>query len=247
VGGLVGVCRGTIRNSHAKGNVAALSSGGGFCGRNFDINSGGNLIIEDSYATGSVVSENSDHVGGFIGHLYRRAQFTRTYALGDATAKNSVGGFVGSIDMGPIVIQESYALGNSKGNARVGGFLGYAYRYDATIEIKNSYARGSVTANSQGGGFAGLGAANISSSYAIGRVQMDTTERDLGGFMGLMHNGGTNTLSNCFWDINTSGRSSSAGGQGRTSVQMKSLDTFIDFDSSLWNLEAGRYPTLSWE
>ena len=248
-GGLIGSCRGTIRNSYAKGDVIASGFAGGFCGRNYEVVNATNMIIENSYATGAVSSDTGDHLGGFIGYLYRKAQISRTYASGNVSGQNSIGGFIGTVEYGPTTIEQSFATGNAKGNYRVGGFLGYAVRFDATnaINFTNNYARGSVIANGQGGGFSGFGAAFISNSYATGRIQMALTEKDFGGFNGLMQSGGTGSLPNCFWDTNTSARTQSAGGTGKTSSQMKELDTFINFDSSIWTLEAGKYPSLSWQ
>ena len=50
-----------------------------------------------------------------------------------------------------------------------------------------------------------------------------------------------------FWDINTSGKTASAGGMGKTTAQMKTLSTFTsagwDF-TSVWVLPLGQYPML---
>lgn len=245
VGGLIGYCRGTIRNSYARGSVSAISVSGGFCGRNHDLDSGGNSLIENSYASGDVTLSGNDHAGGFIGHIYRRMTIRQSYATGRVSAPNNTGGFVGSIDMGPILVERSYATGSVSGNARVGGFLGYAYRYDATIDLKNNYARGDVRANSDAGGFAGLAAAIVTYSYATGRVQMDQTEANLGGFMGRLLSGGTNSTPFTFWDADSSGRTSSASGISRTGNQMRDPATFVDFDTtSIWKIDPNQYPTL---
>jgi hypothetical protein len=57
--------------------------------------------------------------------------------------------------------------------------------------------------------------------------------------------------SNCvssFWDINTSGRSSSAGGTGQTTIQMKTISTFLSAGwnfIAVWDIDDGQtYPYL---
>jgi hypothetical protein len=44
---------------------------------------------------------------------------------------------------------------------------------------------------------------------------------------GLLGRSGGETINNCFWDIQASGQSSSAGGEGKTTAQMKKSATYI--------------------
>jgi len=72
----------------------------------------------------------------------------------------------------------------------------------------------------------------------------------------------TDTVSNSFWDTETSGQASSAGGTGKTTAQMKDIATFSgatwdivavasadDRDTGyIWNIvDDGTYPFLSWQ
>ena len=69
-------------------------------------------------------------------------------------------------------------------------------------------------------------------------------------------------VSNSFWDTETSGQTTSAGGTGRTTAQMKSVTIFsgvgwsiiavanpdIRDTSHIWNIVDGQtYPFLSWQ
>jgi hypothetical protein len=66
-------------------------------------------------------------------------------------------------------------------------------------------------------------------------------------------------LSNSFWDIETSGQLTSAGGTGKTKAEMQTRSTFInagwDFadetangtENIWWILEGQDYPRLWWE
>ncbi|WP_141732903.1 IPT/TIG domain-containing protein [Oligoflexus tunisiensis] len=243
VGGFAGQCRGTFTKDYATGVVVGNSMVGGFCGRNYDISGGVHTIIEESYATGSV-SAAVDHVGGFIGYVYRNMEIRHSYATGEVTGDANVGGFAGSIDTTPALIEKNYSIGRVIGKTRVGGFLGYGYRYDADIQVMNNYSRSAVQGESDVGGFAGLTAAVITRSYSTGAVTQGLTASNLGGFIGRFVNGGTLSAPECYYDQNTSGRSTSAGGTGKTTFEMKDPSTFINYDSDIWDIKSGAYPTL---
>jgi hypothetical protein len=83
-------------------------------------------------------------------------------------------------------------------------------------------------------------------------------ESDVGGLVG--YNKGT--VTNSFWDVQTSGRSTSDGGTGKTTAEMKSITTFsgAGWDiigvaapgernpAYIWNIVTGvTYPFLSWQ
>jgi hypothetical protein len=66
------------------------------------------------------------------------------------------------------------------------------------------------------------------------------------------------TLTACFWDTQTSGQETSAGGTGKTTAQMMTLSTFtsadwdfsdIDGDAADWMMlrENEDYPRLAWQ
>jgi len=68
------------------------------------------------------------------------------------------------------------------------------------------------------------------------------------------------TVSNSFWDIQTSGQTTSAGGTGKTTAEMKNIATFAGWNivsvgdpgtrntAYTWNIVDGEtYPFLSWQ
>jgi len=69
------------------------------------------------------------------------------------------------------------------------------------------------------------------------------------------------TATDSFWDIETSGQSTSAGGTGKTTEEMKSIATFSGTGwniiavasgqtnpTYIWNIVEGQpYPFLSWQ
>jgi len=80
-----------------------------------------------------------------------------------------------------------------------------------------------------------------------------------GGLIGSNYN--VVSVSNSFWDIETSGQSTSEGGTGKTTVEMQDIATFIGAAWDIiavapgernpaytWNIVDGQtYPFLSWQ
>jgi len=98
---------------------------------------------------------------------------------------------------------------------------------------------------------------NVSNSYSTGNVTGDTYA---GGLIG--ENVGEDTISNSFWDIETSGQATSDGGTGKTTMEMQEIATFSGAGwniiavadpgtrspSYIWNIvDAVTYPFLSWQ
>ncbi|MHC4244250.1 MAG: GLUG motif-containing protein, partial [Planctomycetota bacterium] len=119
-----------------------------------------------------------------------------------------------------------------------------------------------VTGNTSVGGLAGRnygGGSSIIASYSTGMVK---GEDYVGGLVGSNWPGywgdeGSTTTS--FWDVETSGQSSSEGGTGLTTVEMQTAGTFLDVgwdfvdetengtEDIWWILEGQDYPGLWWE
>ena len=60
---------------------------------------------------------------------------------------------------------------------------------------------------------------------------------------------GTNTITNSYWDTQTTGTTTSSGGTGKTTALMQTQSTFTGWNfSSLWWINDGRdYPKLDWQ
>jgi hypothetical protein len=157
---------------------------------------------------------------------------TNCYATGDVTSGSSsggTGGFIGISNSGHI--SECYALGDVHGSV-AGGFVG-SHEWNS---ISNCYSLGSVSGISLAGGFAGYNPAkSISYCYSAGRVTISSTYQDPGGFTGGVIGG----VEHSFWDIETSGVSTSYGGRGESTSKMKTQSTFTDegWDfSGIWKM-----------
>lgn len=139
------------------------------------------------------------------------------------------GGLVGCNENG--VTQDSYARGNVSGGDRVGGLVG------CTIggAIFRSYSTGTVAQGIAPGDWQG----------GIGGLVGRTTGNLPPGLGGT---NATGSCENCFWDRETSGYSTSPGGTGKTTVQMKTQSTFTNWDfTNVWAMDIGindGYPYL---
>ena len=147
-----------------------------------------------------------------------------------------VGGLVGFVESGDV--SGSYSTGSVFGSSSsVGGLVGY----QSLGTISDSYSIGNATGNSYVGGFVGyqyLG--TISNSYSIGFASGSSS---IGGLLGDIYEG---SISSSYWDMDNSELSTSAGGVGKTTAQMKAQTTFTGWDfDTIWDIEEGvSYPTL---
>ncbi|MBA7653867.1 hypothetical protein ES703_61730 [subsurface metagenome] len=139
------------------------------------------------------------------------------------------GGLAGLTVKGKIT--SCYSSGDVSGNCRVGGLVGW----------------------NPGGGWIG-GPATISSCYATGSVWGDNDY--IGGLVGA---GSANVVIGSFWDTQTSGQTTSAGGTPKTTAQMQDINTFlaagwdfvgevIDGPNDIWDIcEGTNYPKFVWQ
>jgi hypothetical protein len=220
-------------------NVAGYNDVGGLVGKNE-----GTVII--SYSTGNVTG--NVNVGGLVGYNFF-GTVTESYWSGSMTGQDNVGGLVG---WNRGTMSNSYSTGSVIGQNSVGGLVG-----KNSGPLSNSYATGSVTGDDNVGGLVGRNDATgtASNSYSTGSVTGNT---HVGGLVG--RNAGA--VSNSFWDTQTSGQATSAGGAGKTTAQMKDIDTFsgVGWDivavdnlddrntDYIWNMvDDVTYPFLSWQ
>ncbi len=129
------------------------------------------------------------------------------------------------------------------GRLYVGGLCGY----NKEGTITSCYATGAVNGYWNVGGLCGenYSSGKITSCYATGAV---SGTESVGGLCGV----NWSTISGSFWDIQTSGMTTSAGGTGKTTAEMQTLSTFTsagwDF-STVWKMlrENEDYPRLIWQ
>ncbi|MBN2668688.1 MAG: T9SS type A sorting domain-containing protein [Bacteroidales bacterium] len=209
--------------------------------------------IENSYAIGTITmtGEASDGVGGFVGdNVSPGGTITRCYAMVDISGEDTdAGGFVGK---NMASISECYATGDVTYRSTVGGFVG-ANETETGI-ITNCYSVGNVIATTayqqEAGGFVGSNTyqAQIVNCYSIGSVSSPNSTSDkIGGFAGdntqnpAPYDTYNGIVTNCYWNTETSGMSTSAAGEGKTSAEMRIETSYENWDfSSIWLINANK-------
>jgi len=181
----------------------------------------------------------TDFVGlfGFV----QSAGIILNLGLKDGTvAARQYVGFLAGYNYG--IIDQCFATGAVTGNKHVGGLVGQSGNKSS---CENSYALGSVTASGSTpsilGGFAGSGSQGaVIDCYAAGSVTPTNLAGGLIGYQSL------SSVTASYWDTQTSGLSSSAGGTGKTTAQMYQQATFGGWDfATVWRIEEGvDYPRL---
>jgi hypothetical protein len=252
VGGLVGGTQeGTVSYCYSTGRVAGNDTVGGLVGNsNFG-------ILSDSYSTANV--KGYSVVGGLIGGnagTVSGGTVSNSYSSSNVTGNDAVGGLVG-VNEG--TVSNSYSSSRVTGDEHVGGLVGANYLLGT---VNNSYSTGSVTGDEYVGGLVGSNgdSGTVSNSYSIASV---TGKSHVGGLVGRNYFGyGEGTVSNSFWDTETSGQATSDGGMGKTTAEMQDIATFSGAGwniravngpgernlAGIWNIvDDETYPFLSWQ
>mgnify|MGYP006279922469 FL=1 len=182
-------------------------------------------------------------------------------------------GLFASTSWGAVIKNLGVTNVNVTGQLTTGALLGFAY---GSATISNCYSTGSVTAtHSLYGGLIGSGqrtvlsdcysTANVSgpankaggllgeqryspgsmtNCYSTGLVS--AVGATVGGLVGASDAG--NTISDCFWDTETSNQIISAVGTGKTTAEMKQQSTYTNWDfTTTWDIDGvtnGGYPFL---
>jgi hypothetical protein len=205
------------------------------------------------------LSAGCSYGGGLVGRQ-NYGSITNCYSTGSvatAATYSYAGGLAGMQYYGTIKgCYSTCSVSSSFNNFYAGGLVGYQYHGT----ISNCYSKGAVTSSSYSysGGLVGYqyfaADANIEKCYSTGKVS--TTGSDYvyrGGLLGYK-SGSSGIVTACFWDTQTSGLGSSAGGagaQGRITTQMKTGSNFTaakwDFNDTWAICEAMSYPKFPWQ
>ncbi|MHC4508282.1 MAG: GLUG motif-containing protein [Planctomycetota bacterium] len=185
--------------------------------------------VTTSYSTG-LVSAPGGGAGGLVG--WNSGRITTSHSVGTVTGTHRVGGLAGEHKL-PGSITDSYSTCAVHGDITVGGLVGYNPNYHVGSE-KPWYGR-------------------ITNCYSSGTVSGSS---NVGGLLGL---GDANSVVASFWDTQSSGQITSAGGIGKTTVEMQTAGTFLetgwDFvgetangTEDIWSIcEGTNYPRLTWQ
>ncbi|MCK4530093.1 MAG: T9SS type A sorting domain-containing protein [Candidatus Marinimicrobia bacterium] len=116
----------------------------------------------------------------------------------------------------------------------VGGLIGSSNNQSI---INNCYSVGKVGGERStytGGLVGGNGnRSTILNCFSMGSVLANQSNWKVGGLIGSNYN--SSRVNNSFWDIETSNISSSSGGTGKSTIEMKTIETF---SNAGWNIES---------
>jgi len=171
------------------------------------------------------------HVGGLVGLIRSNSNVNNSFSMGNVNGSVRVGGLAGSNSSS--IISNSYSTGNVTGSWYLGGLIGYN---EDESTVSDCYSRGRVTGTGDRiGGLVGYHADNslITNCYSTGLV---TGSGDgVGGLIGREYQ---SLITNCYWNIESSGQSASDGGDGKTGEEMTypyDSNTFVSWDfEEIW-------------
>jgi hypothetical protein len=188
--------------------VGSTATSGGLVGRN----SG---TISKSYATGSITGTagnqngvNGIAVGGVAGWNF--GMITRSYSAASVTSPGT------GADLG----------GLSGGN---NGTISFSYSMGPVSSVPVSsteyFSLGGLVGRNETG--------SITQSYATGSIT-GGPDSVLGGLVAT-NDAGAGAVTSSYWDIHTSGQSTSAGGTGLSDIQAHQQASYVGFDfTSVW-------------
>jgi hypothetical protein len=176
------------------------------------------------------------YVGALIG--YNNGNISIASSAGVVTGSAACGGLIGLSDIG-ILVKLSSVCSVTASSQVAGGLIGLLNGGS----LSDSYARGPLTCAVTVGGLIGRGSVGtIANTYSTGLISTAIVNR--GGLVGQKLTACSITSS--YWDTQTSGITTSAGGTGKTTAEMKQQTTFTGWDfTNIWSInETVDYPHL---
>ena len=179
-----------------------------------------NLVLKFDGVNGS------GHTGALAGVIVD-SDILRCYARGPLqTDSGDAGMLIGRAINSDIT--QCWSSGTLAGGNDSGGLVGKMIGGSAT----DCFSVCDVTAGERAGGLIGVLQGNpvVQNCYSAGMVNGDGP-----GFGGLIGISDSDQLNSCYWDMQSSGQNSSAGGTGCTTDQMQNLATYEGWNfGSIW-------------
>jgi hypothetical protein len=207
--------------------------GAGYLGLFGQLGSGGE--VKDLGVVDVNIVGSGTCVGGLAGEDVG-ASVTRCYSTGRVSGGSVVGGLVGQSDGGHVT--QCYSTSVVSGGSFIGGLVGSNGHVGVGVPqgeggiVTECYSTGAVSGTGCVGGLVG----SNGSRWTPGAI-----------------------VTQCFWDTQTSGQATSAGGTGKTTAEMQTAKTFLDsgwdfvgetangMEDLWWIVEGKDYPRLWWE
>ena len=228
-GNAVGAIAGLVKNGASILNCSTLAAN-----------------VSGLYAVGAIAGASAGNIHG-------------CYCDADVSGHGSIGALIGRVDGG--LVNQCFAKGTVQAvelveyppglispikDVTAAGFAASVYGGN----IENCYSHANVFSQDYGAGFANYikHTNSVNSSYSAGGVS-------------AVHAGGFATscpdyTSRCYWDIDKSGLTESAVGEGLENQQMHRQSSFIGWDfadqtpdgtQNIWRMPLGYYPVLAWQ
>ena len=218
---------------------------------------GSDAEITDLSLDGVNVNGTGGYIGGLAGDSYGRV--TVSYSAGIVSGVSGLGGLLGR-NCGTVA--QCHSAGEVRGTGSdAGGLVGVNWPGG---DLTACYSTALVSGNGRVGGLAGSNVGKVIHCYSTGSVS--GSDEWVGGLVGSKwyRDGdwvlaGAGAVTDSFWDIETSGQSTSAGGTGLTTAEMQTAGTFLDAgwdfveetgngtEDIWWILVGQDYPRLWWE
>jgi len=260
VGGLAGCdIDVAISGVNATGTITIINAYDVYVGGLFGEMDTSWLMLSDSWSSvgiSVVLADDAGYfgeAGGLVGDFYR-TDMLRCFSLGSIDVSGGdptsgygvVGGLTGYLQ-GANEISFCFALGTIDVHDNYGYACGGCFGYVdwcpwVGIGVHDCYARVDIDNldpdwNGETGGlFGGVFNSTVFDCYATGDVSSDPLA---GGFQGFA---GSNVLTGCYWDVETSGVTTDQGdpgsqAEGKTTAEMTTQSTFVDWDFfSTWGV-----------
>jgi hypothetical protein len=230
VGGLVGISHGNLTDCQSSGSVSADGFHiGGLVGFN-----GGAVTAcySDVFVNGGI------YAGGLVGLNF--GTVSESFSAGGVVSVINVAGGLVGYNIGDMT--QCFSTGVLDGVFFVGGLAGVNAGnaiccYSLSTVSGHCYVGGSIGYNEYG---------YVDDCYSAGAV---TAYQYAGGLIGI-DSGASSSVVASFWDIQTSGQTTSAGGTGKTTTEMQTEATYIDAGwdfVEVWYMPENDYPHLKWE
>ncbi len=145
-------------------------------------------------------------------------------------------------------INKVFSSGFVQGAWATGGLVGENH---AAGLIEDAYTHATADVTGYGGGLVGSNQGTVRRTYSTGALTGPAWAT--GGLIGQLQSG---AIEDSYWDTESSGLTTSAGGVGKTTVEMQVIETFTTWNMAAleayvdhtWVIDHGQaYPLLSWQ
>ncbi len=216
--------------------------------------------IEGCSSTGQIAGmDQSENIGGLVGSN-DYGVISKSYSACEIASGNdsrAIGGLVG-YNVYHTIIDQCYTTGAIyclSNTSWVGGLVGYSWYGD----MHDCYSACGLQIGDNSGKAGGLiGSAGyetqIEYCYATGQILTGNHYSSVGGLIGdLYYNCSVN---GSFWDMDSSGWSTSNGGTGLDTASMKAIETYLaagwrfpgsSSDTPVWYMPDDDYPHFLWD